>query len=78
MVHNYSYYNSFQSEIGKLMNSNFRVKFGRTLVGYTGLVLRLGALSANRVILDMYKNLRSDKRTFWSRNFECPYTFYVK
>lgn len=50
MVQNYSYFNAFRPEIGKLMNRNFRVKFGRTLVGYTGLINRLGALAANRVI----------------------------
>ena len=78
MLHNRSYYNSFRPEIGKLMNRNFRVKFGRILVGYTGLVLRLGALSANLVILDMHRNLRYDKRSFRSVKCNCTFTFYVK
>lgn len=78
MNHNYSYFNAFRPEIGSLMNRNFRVKFGRTLVGYSGLVKRLGALTANRVILDMHRNLRYDKRTFLSKKNKCSYTFYVK
>ena len=42
--------NDYSFELSVLMNRNFRVKVGRTLVGYTGLCLSIGFLRANHLI----------------------------
>lgn len=39
----------------KLMNKNFRVKFGRNLVGYVGLCVAIGVERANHLITKMMR-----------------------
>lgn len=61
--------------MSKLMNRNFRVKYGRTLVGYTGLVLRIGLDRANLLISKMLRT-SVQKKSFKVKGV-CV-TFYCK
>ena len=42
--------------MSKLMNRNFRVKFGRNLVGYAGLCAAIGVERANHLITKMMRS----------------------
>lgn len=59
------------------MNRNFRVKVGRLLVGWSGLVLRVGY---DRACLYLSKALRSasDVKRFKCQSLGVYVSFYVK
>lgn len=65
-------YNEF---LCKKMNSNFRVKFNSLLVGYSGLVLRLGSDRANLFISKALRSSSQCKRFNGSFGTVC---FYAK
>lgn len=68
--------NSFVSMSYEL-NRNFRVKVGRLLVGWSGLVLRVGY---DRAVLYLSKALRSksDVKRFKCQSLGVYVSFYVK
>lgn len=61
--------------MSKLMNRNFRVKFGNRLVGYSGLCLAIGVECANHLIT---KTMRTNlyKKVFLVKGVKL--SFYAK
>lgn len=61
--------------MSKELNKNFRVKYDRLLVGYTGLCARVGVERANHLISKMLRTTVQSKR--FRVNGHCV-TFYCK
>lgn len=61
----------------KLLNSNFLLKIGRCLYGYSGACRLLGSLRLHQLI---EKALRCKKQVFrfWSRSLGLQVSFYAK
>lgn len=71
------FYCNYQPSLSIEMNRNYRVKVGKSLVGYLGLTNLLGFMYANHLI-EKCRNLKNDKKCFYAPHLDCTVTFYLK